>query len=106
MSKSAAVDSVTTWVLRLSRDGHIGSSPGLRGVVYLCARDVTIATPRARGLSVLISNGYVSAAGDYSCGPSDDLWEWGVGNLTCAGIKSLLGLSPNHNGSKYGFDYR
>ena len=26
VSKSTAVDSVTTWVLRLSRDGHIGSS--------------------------------------------------------------------------------
>ena len=25
VSKSTAVDSVTTWVLRLSRDGHIGS---------------------------------------------------------------------------------
>ena len=32
VSKSTAVDSVTTWVLRLSRDGHIGSSPaGLCG---------------------------------------------------------------------------
>ena len=27
VSKSTAVDSVATWVLRLSRDGHIGSSP-------------------------------------------------------------------------------
>ena len=32
VSKSTAVDSVTTWVLHLSRDGHIGSSAGL------CAR--------------------------------------------------------------------
>ena len=29
MSKSTAVDSVTTWVLHPSRDGHIGSSVGL-----------------------------------------------------------------------------
>ena len=29
VSKSTAVDSVTTWVLRLRRDGHIGSSLGL-----------------------------------------------------------------------------
>ena len=34
VSKSTAVDSVTTWVLRLSRDGHIGSSV----TVYLTAR--------------------------------------------------------------------
>ena len=29
VSKLAAVDSVTTWVLRLRRDGHIGFTPGL-----------------------------------------------------------------------------
>eukprot|EP01043_Picozoa_sp_COSAG02_P039283 COSAG02_NODE_3091_length_7386_cov_7.913682_4_plen_85_part_00 len=29
MSKSTAVDSVTTWVLRLSRDGHIAASGSL-----------------------------------------------------------------------------
>ena len=31
VSKSTAVDSVTTWVLRLRRDGHIGSRVGLCG---------------------------------------------------------------------------
>ena len=47
VSKLAAVDSVTTWVLRLRRDGHIGSLPGL-----LCVRSTARATARRVGVLV------------------------------------------------------
>ena len=43
VSKSTAVDSVTTWVLHPRRDGHIGSSPGL------CVRARAHTRARARG---------------------------------------------------------
>ena len=49
VSKSTAVDSVTTWVLRLSRDGHIGSLLGLCGTALPFVR----ADPRVESFEKL-----------------------------------------------------
>ena len=54
VSKSTAVDSVTTWVLRLSRDGHVS---GPDWVDTACARDESYAAapPEVRATAMVHS---------------------------------------------------
>jgi hypothetical protein len=42
----------------------------------------------------------------YRDGPSDDLGTWALGNALRWAISNLLGVPVNHDGKKYGHDYR
>ena len=77
VSKLAAVDSVTTWVLRLSRDGHIGSLEcNLDLLLGLCASASRAPTPSLVGVRRSFHEGESeSPSRHYSC-PRTAGWLW------------------------------